>query len=130
MPGTGTATLDFGAFPGASHATVAVTGQGSIVAGSLVEAWIRPAATADHSSDEHMLEPLKVFAADIVAGVGFTIHGFNVNELLPRVINLELHTSSGAGVQRDRLGGQNAPDQQQHMGTRLYGQFTVAWAWY
>jgi hypothetical protein len=40
-----------------------------------VEAWIRPEATADHSADEHMLEPLEVYARDIVEGTGFTIHG-------------------------------------------------------
>lgn len=75
MGAQGTATLDFGAHPGATHASVAVTGQAGIVSGSLVEAWIRPEATADHSDDEHMVENLQVVARDIVAGTGFTIHG-------------------------------------------------------
>lgn len=75
MGAQGTATLDFGVHPGSTHATIAVTGQASIVAGSLVEAWIRPEATADHSADEHMLENLEIVARDIVAGTGFTIHG-------------------------------------------------------
>lgn len=75
MATTGTATLDFGAFPGASDASVAVTGQSGIVSGSLVEAWIRPEATADHSVDEHRVERLVVMANTIVAGVGFTIFG-------------------------------------------------------
>ena len=35
---SGTATLDFGAFPGKTDASVAVTGQAAIVAGSLVVA--------------------------------------------------------------------------------------------
>lgn len=73
----GTATLDFGAFPGASDASVAVAGQTGIVAGSILEAWIRPAATADHSVDEHLLETLEVAATDIIAGTGFTIRGVN-----------------------------------------------------
>lgn len=72
---TGTALIDFGTFPGKADTTIVVTGQAAILAGSLVEAWIRPIATADHSADEHMVEDLKVFAADIVAGTGFTIHG-------------------------------------------------------
>lgn len=76
---TGTATLTFGAFPGQSHATVAVTGQAAIVAGSLVEAWIRPADTADHLSDEHIVDPPMIVAADIVAATGFTIHGTSSN---------------------------------------------------
>lgn len=90
---TGTATLDFTAFPGKTDTTLAVTGQASIVAGTLVEAWLRPIATADHSADEHMVEPPRVFAGNIVAGTGFTIYGFS-----------------------------------QEPG-RLYGTYTIAWAW-
>jgi len=75
MATTGTATLDFGAFPGASDASVAITGQSGIVSGSLVETWLLPQATADHSVDEHRVEPLVVLADSIVAGVGFTIFG-------------------------------------------------------
>ena len=80
MSGSGTATLDFGAFPGKTDATVAVTGQTGIVAGSLVGAWLRPVATADHSADEHMVEQLNVVARDVVAGSGFTIHGVETQQ--------------------------------------------------
>lgn len=75
MAGSGTATLDFGAIPGKTDASVAVTGQTGILAGSLVGAWMRPVATADHTADEHRLEPLHIHAGDIVAGTGFTIYG-------------------------------------------------------
>jgi hypothetical protein len=75
MSAQGTVTLDFGAAPGVSDATVAVTGQTGILAGSLVEAWILPAATTDHSADEHLVENLRVFAGNIVAGTGFTVYG-------------------------------------------------------
>jgi hypothetical protein len=71
---SGTATLDFGAFPGASETSIAITGQTGILAGSQVRAYITPAATADHSADEHRLEALEVFAGNIVAGTGFTIY--------------------------------------------------------
>lgn len=77
MGAQGTANLDFGAFPGASDASVAVTGQTGIVGSSLVEAWLFPTATADHSADEHIVEPLEVYAGNIVAGTGFTIYGIN-----------------------------------------------------
>ena len=77
---SGTATIDFGAFPGALYTTVVVIGQAAIVAGSLVEAWVRPIATADHLADEHIVDPPEVIAADIVAGTGFTIHGKSNNE--------------------------------------------------
>lgn len=120
MGASGTADLDFGAFPGKSDASVAVTGQGSIVAGSLVEAWIRPVATADHTADEHMVETLKVFAGNIVASTGFTIYGFNTSQLN------EPSQPSGAdgGSLRAPLNPSNTPK-----GTRLYGIFKVAWVW-
>ena len=71
---TGQTVVDFGAFPGVTDVTATVTGQGSIVAGSLVEAWVRPEATALHSADEHWVEGLEVSAGNISAGTGFTIY--------------------------------------------------------
>lgn len=71
----GTATLDFGAYPGSADTSVAVTGQSTILAGSALEAYISPAATVEHSSDEHWVDPPHVAAGDIVAGTGFTIYG-------------------------------------------------------
>lgn len=79
MGAQGVASLDFGAFPGATEATVAVTGQATIASGSLAEAWIFPAATADHTADEHMLEDLRIHAGNVVAGTGFTIYGRTVD---------------------------------------------------
>ena len=126
----GTATLDFGAFPGASDASVAVTGQGAILGTALVEAWIFPAATADHSADEHMLETLKVFAHSIIAGTGFTISGFNTSEihepLEPHGIGRQHNTSTtllqnqGFGSATPSIGGK---------GTLIYGQWNIAWVW-
>lgn len=101
MADSGTTSVDFGAFPGKSDASIAVTGQGSIVAGSIIGAWIRPVATADHTADEHWVETLEVFAGNIVAGTGFTIYARNTNQV-----------SDVGGV---------AP--------RIYGAWTVAWAW-
>lgn len=75
MSATGTATIDFGAFPGGFDASVVVTGQAAITGSSAVEAWLVPAVTADHSEDEQMLEPVYVFVprSTVVAGTGFTI---------------------------------------------------------
>jgi hypothetical protein len=110
---TGTAVLDFGAFPGKSDASANVVGQAAIVAGSLAEAWIRPVASADHTADEHMLETLKVFAGNIVAGVGFTIYGFNTSQINEDGPPLkDVNNPTGMGI-----------------GTRLYGQWNVAWVW-
>lgn len=125
MGAQGTAILDFGAFPGKSDTSVAVTGQAAIVAGSLVEAWIRPVATADHTADEHLLETIRVMAGNIAAGVGFTIYGVNasqINEpLMPPGGNpLRAVAGLAEGIKAPSIGGK---------GTHLYGLWTVAWVW-
>lgn len=131
MGAQGTATLDFGAFPGASDASVAVTGQSGIVSGSLVEAWLRPAATVDHSADEHMLETIKVFAGNIVAGTGFTIYGFNTSQLNEPLDSVSMTygrapaAGGGGGGKQDQQAGRAGGG----TGMRIYGQFTVAWVW-
>jgi hypothetical protein len=125
MAGQGTAELDFGAFPGASDVTLAITGQAGILANSLVEAWILPAATADHSPDEHIFESLAVMAHTIVPGTGFSITAKNtsqINEPLERTGKDPIHALAAAAV------GQPLPSQG-GMGTRLYGRFNVAWVW-
>lgn len=125
MGATGTTTVDFGAFPGASDASVVVTGQASIVSGSLVEAWIRPEATADHTADEHWVETLQVMAGSIVAGTGFTIYAKNTNQLNEPLVE--------AGVSRFRSAATSVYGYSKPSGggagTRLYGLWTVAWVW-
>src|SRR5262245_5759527 len=81
MGAQGTTIVDFGAFPGKSDASATVTGQPSIVSGSLVEAWIYPVATSDHTVDEHIVETLKAVAHTIVPGTGFSITVINTSEL-------------------------------------------------
>lgn len=125
MGASGTTTVDFGAFPGKSDTTRVITGQATIASGSLVEAWIVPTATADHTADEHWLETLKVMAGTIVAGTGFTIYAVNtsqVNEPLvaPGVDKFRPAATSAYGFTAPSIGG---------VGTRLYGLFTVCWIW-
>lgn len=81
---TGTATIDFGAFPGSNEASVTVTGQASIQATSKVEAFIMgDDTTGDHTASDH-----KYFAALVgltcgtpTAGTGFTIHARSTEKL-------------------------------------------------
>lgn len=80
MPGTGQTTIDFGAFPGTLDASVTITGQGAIVSGSLVEAWVYPIATADHSVAEHYTDPPRIMAGEITAAAGFVIRGFSLDQ--------------------------------------------------
>ena len=116
---TGTAEVDFGAFPGSSHASVAVTGQAAIGTSSIVQAWLRPQATADHTADEHLVETIRVEAGDIVAGTGFTIHAVNTNQLdEPR---LPVMDNQRVRFVNPQLYNTRAP--------MLYGRWSVQWSW-
>jgi len=110
MAAQGTATLDFGAFPGATDATVAVTGQTGISGTSLVEAWINPVATTDHSADEHWVDPPEVFAGNVVNGTGFTIYGV-----------VKKRAEVGPVSDSQRVRNIDMPMQ--------YGKWTVNWVW-
>jgi hypothetical protein len=126
MGAQGTALLDFGAFPGASDAKLDITGQAAILSGSLVEAWMLPADTADHKADEHIVEPLKVMAGNVVAGTGFTIYGVNDNQINEPTL-AELAGPGGLGIGRAPSGSPN-PDMG-GKGTRVYGKWNVGWVW-
>lgn len=79
MGAQGTAVLDFGTWPGKNDTTVDVAAAG-VVSTSLVEAWIRPVATADHSVDEHIVETLKVVGA-YLSDDNIRIYGMNVSQI-------------------------------------------------
>lgn len=124
MGAQGTTTVDFGAFPGKSDTSVAVSAP-TITGSSLAEAWIFPTATADHSADEHLLESIKVMAGAVSNGVGFTIYAVNTsetNEPLERagISRFRSAATSIYGTSDPSVGG---------TGTRIYGTFTVAWVW-
>lgn len=132
MGAQGSTTIDFGAFPGKSDASVVITGQSGIVAGSLVEAWIRPVDTDEHSADEHMVETLKIFAGSIVAGVGFTIYGFNTSEITEPLEDAGVgrnHKGDGTAAANIGFGSNTLTGSAGGKGTRIYGQWAVAWVW-
>jgi hypothetical protein len=74
----GTATIDFGSFPGTSEASIAVTGQATISATSKVEAFVM----ADDTSGTHTANDHRYYAVLVAltcgtptASTGFTIYG-------------------------------------------------------
>lgn len=75
MATQGSTTIDFGAFPGNTNVSLNVTGQTGIASGAEVDAWLSPAATADHSIDEHVVDGPTIMAGNVQAGTGFTIYG-------------------------------------------------------
>jgi hypothetical protein len=124
MGAQGTTTINFGAFPGGSDASVAVAAP-TITGTSLVEAWIFPAATADHTADEHIVESIKVFAGAVSNGVGFTIYAVNTSQLneplAPAGVgNFRSAATTVYGNSLPSVGG---------IGTRIYGTWSIGWVW-
>jgi hypothetical protein len=108
----GVAIVDFGAFPGASDASVAVTGLSTILATSAVIVKVTPKASTDHTADEHWVESIDVCAGNIVVGTGFTIYARNTNPITENYASDQTGQRNNFGV-----GG----------GTRLYGKWNVAY---
>lgn len=75
MGASGTATIDFGGTP-TSEASIAVTGQGSFLTTSLVEAFYQEQTTGDNDATGHAALAFlsaQPFCRAFVAGTGFTI---------------------------------------------------------
>lgn len=72
---TGTATIDFGAFPGANEASVAFA-DAAVSGSSVVKAWFTAdSVTADHTANDHKYAPVFINLTGLpTAGVGGTIY--------------------------------------------------------
>jgi len=125
MGAQGTATLDFGAFPGASDAFIDISVPG-VTPTSLVEAWIRPEATADHTADEHMVETLKVFGVCTVNDF-IRVYGLNTSAINgpPLLFDGQPEQGEAGGISRPM----DPYPVSRNKGTRLYGTWKVAWVW-
>lgn len=128
--GAGTATLNFGAFPG-KHETFVSVADASVTSGSVIAASIRPAVTADHSADEHYAEApnFALVVQSISAGVGFEVWA----RYQPPVPE-PLQFPGGARRQgANATAGQNTNGQPTIVPTvggtvpRTYGQWTIQW---
>ena len=79
--GTGTAEIDFGAWPGSNEASVTVPAVG-VTAATHVEAWVMgDSTTTDHTAADHKYFP--VFAALTTEPVtdSFNIHGRSTQKM-------------------------------------------------
>jgi hypothetical protein len=81
--GTGTATIDFGAMPGANEASVVVTGVTGIGGSAKVEAFFMRSTSASHSVNDHSYAALftGLSCGDVVSGTGFTIYARSTEKL-------------------------------------------------
>ena len=71
----GTAQLDFGPIGSSGNITSVAVSLPAITATNRIETQLRLEATADHTIDELIYDPIRIFASIPNAGVGFTIWG-------------------------------------------------------
>lgn len=71
---SGTATLDFGAAPGKSEASVDVTGLSGLSAASFIEAFVMAEASANRTADENRIDP-PMLVAEYLTAASMRIHG-------------------------------------------------------
>jgi hypothetical protein len=80
---TGTATIDFGAYPGSNEASVVISGQTTISATSAAEAYFMAETSGAHTPSDHSYVAL--FAALTcgipTAATGFTIYATSEHKL-------------------------------------------------
>ena len=80
----GTATIDFGAFPGSNDVNVAFTGQATILAGSKPSAYIGASdSVGGHTAADHryIAAFMALTCADPTTGTGFTIYARSTERL-------------------------------------------------
>lgn len=121
---TGTAIVNFGAFPGSQDTSVFVP-ETSVTSGSVIQAWLMAGTTADHNSEEHMLETITVVPGEPIAGTGFIVYARNnsqLNEPLTLINPVQFKTiqTQIAGSSTPGYGGR---------ATQIYGQWKIGWRW-
>jgi hypothetical protein len=120
MGAQGTATLDFGAFPGSNITSVDVSAPG-VVSTSAVEAWIRPEATADHTDGDHVIAPMRVIG-HYLSDNNIRIWGIGINDVMPPLEPQTLvRPSTNAARPEFQFGRQNSP--------MLVGTYMANWVW-
>lgn len=80
---SGTATIDFGAFPGYNEASIVVTGQTGIAANSLINLRVDSSdTTTDHTANDHIyFALLAALSTTISVNTSFTINARSLEKL-------------------------------------------------
>ena len=81
MTGTGTAEIDFGAWPGSNEASVTVPAVG-VTAATHVEAWVMgDSTTTDHTAADHRYFPLFAVLTAAPGDDTFTIYARSTQKM-------------------------------------------------
>lgn len=119
MGAQGTATLDFGAFPGSDVVSVDVNTVG-VISTSAIEAWIRPVATSDHTDTDHVAANIRI-VAQFLSNDNIRIFGVNNNDVVPPYEPISIRVVGTGSRIKNKSDRQNAP--------MLVGQYNVWWVW-
>ena len=103
----------------------------ALLTGAALGEVVVPVATADHSEDEHRIDPPRVVAGNVVAGTGFTIYGVNSSQLNEPVEvappSSVMHENGTAVIVKNAQPAAKAYGG--GAGTRLYGKWNLGWVW-
>jgi hypothetical protein len=118
MGAQGLAEVDFGAHPGAVEKEMDVATAG-VISSSLVEAWLVPDATTDHTVDEH------VAMGDSLHVQGRYLSDGNIRiRVAPRQQQFMDERPSGEQAQTQTRGVKSGPQT-----VKTYGKWSVGWVW-
>jgi hypothetical protein len=120
MGAQGTATLDFGVFPGSSVTSVDVVATG-VISTSAVEAWIRPVASSDHTVEDHIIVPMRV-VGQYLSDNNLRIYGINTNDVQPPEERIPVLKKKPLTLRNNAM-TVRAP------APMLVGQYNVWWVW-
>ena len=82
--GQGSATIDFGAWPGSNEAQVQITGLSGITLTAAAEAWPMAEASGAHTAADaaYAARFYSLTCGDVVAAQGFTIYARSEHKLI------------------------------------------------
>lgn len=110
---SGELDVDAGALPGVESITVSVVAAGCTTS-SQVEAWLIPKDTADHSLDEHLVDPPSVVAHSPLAG------SFSVTLSARPDVGIAWYSIALRGGAGSKLPSKRSP-------VLVYGEWRIGW---
>lgn len=130
----GSTTVDFGAFPGSTMATVTITGQTSLLTSSVIRAWIPgKALPGGFTADEHVIAGslVDVVCSDIIAGTGFTIYVLcrDMGGSPLTIPAAATYQQASATIAQNTRLNSGLPSQGGQTINTLWGTYNVDWSW-
>lgn len=118
---TATGVLNFGSFPGSSVTSVDIVAVG-VISTSVINAWIRPVASADHTDIDHVAAPMRVIGKYLSDG-NIRVYGINTNDVIPPPVLIHRQP------QEATIAGRNYQSLERKISPMFVGQYNVNISW-